>query len=64
MEDGVVRIVSMEDRDKAFIQAVNQRITNALGELGFASKWAHCVHHMLVIGKHRGANNVAITINI
>ena len=64
MEDGMVCIVLTEDRDKAFIKAVNQRITNAPRELVFISKWAHCVHHTLVIGKHRGANNVAIAINI
>ena len=58
IEDGVVGVVLMEDCDKAFIKAVNQRITNTLGELGFASKWA------LVVGKNRGANNVAIAIII
>jgi hypothetical protein len=64
MEDGVVRVVLMEDCNKVFIKAVNQCFTNALGELGFTSEWAHCVHHTLVIGKHKGAKNVAIAINI
>ena len=64
MEDGVIHVVLTEDCDKAFIKAVNQCITNALEELGFTSKWVHCDHHTLVIGKHRGANNVAIAINI
>ena len=64
MEDGVICVILMEDCDKAFIEAVNQRITNALGELGFSSKWAHCVHHTLVIGEYGGANNVSIAINV
>jgi hypothetical protein len=64
MEDGVIRVISMEGCDKTFIEAVNQHITNALGELGFASKWAHCVHHTLVISKDGGANNVAIANNV
>ena len=64
MEDGVIHIILTEDCDKTFIEAVNQHITNALGELGFSSKWAHCVHHTLVISKDGGANNVAIAINV
>ena len=64
MEDGVIRVILTEDCDKAFIKAVNQRVTNALGELGFSSEWAHCAHHTLVIGEYGGANNVAIAINI
>ena len=64
MKDGVIHVILTEDRNKAFIQAVNQCITNALGELGFSVEWAHCVHHTLVIGKYGGANNVSIAINI
>ena len=64
MEQGVVGIVMTEDCHEAFIEAVDQCIANALGELGFTSKWAHCVHHTLVVCKNRGANNVVITIDI
>ena len=64
MEDDVVRVILAEDCNKAFIKVVNQCITNTLGELGFTSEWAHCVHHMLVIGEYGSANNVAIAINI
>ena len=63
MEDGVIRVILIEDRKKTFIEAANQHITNALGELGFSNEWAHCIHHTLVISKDGGANNVAITIN-
>ena len=64
MEDGLIRVILMEDCDKTIIEAVNQCITNALGELGFSSKWAHYVHHTLVVSKDGGANNVAIAINV
>ena len=30
----------------------------------YKRSWAHCVHHVLVIGEYGGANNVAIAINI
>ena len=39
MEDGVVCIILTEDRDKAFIEAVNQCITNALGRIAFIMCW-------------------------
>jgi hypothetical protein len=31
MEDGLIPVILTDDRDKTFIQAVNQGITNALG---------------------------------
>ena len=34
VEDGVIRVIPTEDRNKTFVKAVDQRITNALGERG------------------------------
>ena len=64
VEDGVIGVIPTEDRNKTFVEAVDQRITNALGELGFSREWAHCVHHTLVVRKDGGANNVAIAIYV
>jgi hypothetical protein len=64
MEDGMVDVVAAEDGHEALVQTVNQCVTYALGEPGFAHKWTHRVHHPLIISKHRDTDIVANCINV
>ena len=60
----MVNIVAAEDGREVIVQTVNQCITYALGEPGFAREWTNCVHHPLIISKHRDTDIVAICIDV
>jgi hypothetical protein len=46
------------------LSAINKGIAHALWECLLASKGVHCTHHALVVGKHRDASLVPISIHI
>ncbi len=64
VQHGMIRVVLVKDLLEMGRHHINKGIADTLWEHLVASKGVHCTHHALVVGKHRYANLVPVTINV